>query len=165
MTVPIFQRVVAAFQIIGSSSAAVLILGTLFESKLNIVTILIVVPLYALFAVAFLSGIWLWNNEERGFRSSVLVQLAQIPVIATTGLTYKMIFGFGLPVVFGGMPLDLTFVIGSNSSLFLFPGGDVNSFGANLFPPIAIAYLIKRMRSGRTDSRSSDSPSGDSHAP
>ena len=81
----IFGRVIAVLQIVGASTAFVFMLTLMLESAQGVFTYLILLVMYAFFAVVFVSGIWLWNGEPRGYRYSMIVQAAQIPVL-TSGI-------------------------------------------------------------------------------
>ena len=138
----VFQRVIATFQIVGSSAAAVFFMSALPNTELHSGTVLVLLIMLGLFAFAFLSGIWLWNGESRGIRYSILVQALQIPVIDTAFLTYRMAFGFGVALTFPD-PVLVGFDFGSSAVLTILSGSETTRFGINLFAPIALAYLAR----------------------
>ena len=141
-----FTRVIATLQIAGSSAAALVMLPTMMENPPNLISIPVLMVMYAIFALGFISGIWLWNGETRGHKYSILTQALQVPIIFSTLVTYKFIFGFGAYFVLVGGPFDLQFQIGSFSMLYLFPGNPSPFLGVNIFALIAMSHLITQLR-------------------
>jgi hypothetical protein len=133
-------------QIAGSSGAALIMLTTMIENPPNLISIPVLLVMYAILGLGFISGIWLWNGETRGHRYSILIQALQVPIIFSTLVTYKFIFGFGAYFVLLGGPFDVHFQIGSYSVLYIFPANPTPFLGLNIFALIAMSHLIRRLR-------------------
>ena len=97
--------------------------------------------MYAIFASAFLSGIWLWNGEMRGYKYSKLIQALQIPVLMSGLLTYKFIFGLGIIVNLVGNVGPVNYALGGQSYLVIWGEVSELQLGINVWAPIALAYL------------------------
>lgn len=142
----VFTRVIAALQIVGSSTSAVAVLTAATNGQFNIVSIPILLMMYAYFVAAFLSGIALWNGEQGAYLVAMIVQALQVPIVVSSILTYKFIFGFGLVFSVLGNPMDAMFELGGFSYLLLFSGDPNFSVGLNFWPFITIAYLHAQRR-------------------
>ena len=142
--IPAFQRIVAASQIVGASASAVLLFPQLFVTPVQFGSVAVISAMLAFFVFAFFAGIWLWNGEPRGYRSSVVVQLAQIPVIVSPVLTYKFMFGLGLTLTTLGGDIHANFVFGGKSFLILMGEEVPIEYGVNVWALIALTYLIRQ---------------------
>ena len=150
--VPVFARLISVMQIVGASAAAVVMIIVLIEAPFQLLSILVLIPMFAMFGFAFLCGIRLWHGEARGYRGSMLVQALQIPVIHTSLLTYKFIFGFGATIFFSGGTGTVNFEFGGMSSLIILGEVPDPRIGVNVWAPIALAYLFtKQPRAGEPD--------------
>ena len=139
-------------QVIGTSAAGVLFLPSLLGVGANYLALLVMVIMYALLVLGFLSGMWLWNFERRGFEMSLLVQVAQIPALQASLLSYKFVFGLGVTLYFYGPGPNLNLEVGSRAFLFLFPSEIEPALGFNLIPLIALAILMRNADLATTES-------------
>ena len=106
---------------------------------------------YAIFVAAFLSGIWLWNGERRGYKLSMLIQAMQIPVLSSGLLTYKFVFGLGIIVNLVGGKQLVNFDLGGQSYLVILNAVPKLQLGVNVWAPIALVYLWKKVSGRRND--------------
>lgn len=118
----------------------------IFGTSFSVGNLLVSLVMLGFFGVAFVSGIWLWNDEPRGYRVSSVVHVAQIPYLESFPLTYQFLFGFGITLTpFSGDGF-VSFYVGAKSFLYLLT--DVIDFriGVNIWAAIIAAYLWKRRR-------------------
>ncbi len=80
------MRFIAAAQIIGASSSGVIMMTGVLEGRVKLVSIPVLLCMFALIVVAFLSGTSLWNGDRDEIWVSLLIQALQIPVLSTTVL-------------------------------------------------------------------------------
>ena len=146
LLIPWFARFIAVTQIVGASSSAVIILPAMLIAQNSLLSLPFFVVMYTIFAAAFLSGIWLWNGERRGYKVSMLIQALQIPVLSSALLTYKFVFGLGIIANLMGGAQPVNFDVGGQSYLVI--GNEVPKLqlGINVWAPIALVYLWRNVR-------------------
>ncbi len=142
----LITRVIALLQIVGASSASIAMLPQIWHAQPTFVSACICLVMYLIFSLSIISGIWMWYEEARGYRLSVLVQSLQVPVFSLLGITYKFVFGFGILLkILGGGGL-LTIEIGGHSYLFLSSEITNAQCGMNLVALFALAFVWRKFR-------------------
>lgn len=142
-----FSRFIASCQIIGSSTAAVSLFQNLSMQRLPYLVVIVVIPMIAVFAINFVSGIWLWYEETRGYKWSAVAQALQIPVISSLPLMYKFYFGLGVYVyTANGTGPTVSHYFGGEGILFFFSPAAPLQFGINIWAGVVFIYLWKKLK-------------------
>ncbi len=139
------MKVIAALEMVGGAVGLLFIVFVAVESRFSF-GVMVVAPLVAtIFTLSFLAGVLLWKQKEAGRKASILVQLIQLPKLASP--TFTFMFSFGLdffPMLVelgdrGAIGLQLRFL--SDGQLFFFTEGTPFSLGFSISAVVAIFLL------------------------
>jgi hypothetical protein len=141
------NRFVACCQIIGSSTAVISLFKNMSIQVLPYWVVLLLIPVIAVLATNFVSGIWLWYGETRGYKWSAVAQALQIPVISSFPLIYKFYFGLGIYVyVANGAAPAVSYNVGGEGILFFFSPAAPIQFGINIWAVVALIYMWRKLQ-------------------
>lgn len=133
----IYRRVIAVIEIIGSVVGVITTLNTMISSGIYGL-FFSVIMLGAYIYVGF-AGWWLWKGYVKGYKASLIVQAAQIPVFVSPIITYQFVAGATLRLLAGTGGAGFYFHLGSMWDLNLLHDAGI-SIGINV---VAIAgYII-----------------------
>jgi hypothetical protein len=137
------SQVIVAIQITGSAYAAITLLTTIPGSDVGRMTwflysILLTIPVFS-----FASGLLYWAGRTAGYYGSVAAHVLQLPMIFTTVLAYKLVFGIGvfLRIIDLAELVELTF--GASTILLVAPQQQSTIVAINLYALFALMYLIR----------------------
>ena len=99
---------IALTQIVGATTQVASIAWTSAEASRYPSNLGIVAIMLSIYLIAFLSGVYLWKRKRIGYIGAILTQAAQVPVIVSHSLMYKLVFGVG--VLFGYDSVESTAV-------------------------------------------------------
>ena len=135
---------IASCQIVGASALTVFLLGELHRQAAFWQAFVITMPLLIVSIIGFVSGIWLWNSEKRGFRWSILIQSLQIPVVSSPMVVYKIVLGFGMTAYLTNFPPKIGYDLGGQGFLVLARATAPFQVGINFFAILALLFLLCR---------------------
>ena len=101
------------------------------------------------YVLTIAAGVALLRGNRAGGLLSLLVQLLQLPRVATAGCTYSFAAGAGVWVMFGSSGAGISHSLGSAYSWSTIASAGAFPFGVNIVAALAIAVLLA-IRSPRT---------------
>jgi hypothetical protein len=116
-------RTIAVFEMVGGT------VGILFMLYVGLTTsfawsALFVLPVVLLiFSFSFIAGLYLWRGTEFGRKSSIVVQLIQLPKLMSPFLVFSFSFGFDLfphlSIMSGFSNVGIQFRVLADGQLFI----------------------------------------------
>lgn len=100
----VWRKVIASLEVIGGICGLIVLWLQLREKSLSTGLIVLAAIIAGIYVLALVAGVLLWRGVRAGHRLSVLVQIAQLPKLATTKIIYMMSFGFDFAVIAAQSP-------------------------------------------------------------
>ncbi len=143
-------RILSALIIIGAIWGAVgTLMATASTGNGRIYFPLRVLPIAALWIASGMIGGWLWTGAARARRAAAIMFATQIPVIATSPLTFwwYLLAQIAVKLLFAAhLLLVISLEFRSGAALAINGAVPASAFGVNF---LALALLIALLRSGR----------------
>lgn len=107
----IYRRIIAVLEIIGGAVGVILTLNSLnAASNFGLFMGVLMIGVYVFTGFA---GWWLWKGYKKGYKSSAIIQAAQIPVFVSPIITYQFVAGATLRLLAGTGGSGFYFQLGS----------------------------------------------------
>jgi hypothetical protein len=130
-------------------TTVVLIMGIRLIPQ-NLLSILPMAALAALFAWSALTGVRLWQGTPYGRKWAPILYASQIPILSVPGLRYQWFTGakFGPLLRFsdGATDASITANIGANGQFYFGSAAPEIVLGINLFALVALVLLVRANR-------------------
>jgi hypothetical protein len=137
---PSYRKAIAGSEIVGGGAVVLL---TLLAARHQAVPAWYVVTLESLAVLSIAAGIWLWRDEERGWRLSRLLQGLQVIQLVTPAFSFALVVGIQLLLFIS--PHRAGFTPGVLGSLSVALRRDIGwAVGINLFSLAAFLGLLRR---------------------
>jgi len=143
------RRFVAGFQMLGSIvGLGVTTLGAFTTSGPSAVSLLVSLAAVGFFGASGVAGFLLWRGEALGLRLSLVAQIAQVPLLTTTLLTYRAQTPVSINLSFdSAWNLGVQADVGSYFALVLGRTPSAQVVGVNL---LALGCIVALVRSARS---------------
>ncbi len=137
-----WTKTIAAMEAIGGVVGIITHLWVMFSSSNSVMFILCFFGLGA-FVASFMAGLWLWQDDDLGYKWSLRVIAAQIPVLATPMIGYMFISGANFTLLLGA-GFFFSAGIGSHCSLSIMQPA-AGLVGVNFVALAAFLYLRRHI--------------------
>lgn len=136
----LFARMtIGLIEVVGGILGVAMIIAEVWSDH----TIGIVSALFGgLYVVTIIAGAALLRGQRFGGVLSLLVQVAQLPRMATAGCAYQFAAGAGLWAMFGSSGAGMSWAIGSVHQWSTTAAAGAYPFGVNLIAAVAVALLL-----------------------
>ena len=143
--IKIAEMAMAGNQIIGASFLIVFMLPNFSYAATSVPAAIILLAMYSIFFSSVLSGIWIWNSERRGYTLGALVQFLQVPVLFTTPVSYKFVFGLEISLMFFGSSHPILIGFGGQAYLSFANTAVDTQVGINICAVLVLLYFVSKV--------------------
>ncbi len=144
MELSVGSRVIAGIQIAGAAFGAFTLLTIVPNFNASMPNLGLFGILFLLCVVGFASGVMLLMGKVAGYIGSLVMHALQIPIVLSSAIAYKLVFGFGVFFGIVGPPQAVEFKLGAATILVLLPGEQPFGLALNAYAIIALTYLIQQ---------------------
>lgn len=140
------RRILLVLQIGGGfTGIAVLVLSGNFCSQAPVSTRMVATVLSLLFSLGIIGGLALAEEKRAGVRLSAIYQLLQVPIVSSPLLTWRLMSGLELSVIWWKHEAVFNGRLGAHA-VFTFRRPDPWGIGVNLLPLAIFVYLLWTLR-------------------
>lgn len=137
------SKAIIALQVAGAAYAVTTLLFAFPGFDFGGVTLFFFGILVAVSAFGFVSGLLFWSGKTAGYYGSIATHALQFPMLISSVLNYKLVFGVGVFLKVVG-PIKLVGLnVGASTILIVAPGEQAITLAVNLYALFALAYLIR----------------------
>lgn len=134
---------------IGGVLGLVGMIGTPVPESLTGPDVILVLLIAGLYILALVAGILLWRDTRLGHNLSIIVQLVQLPKIASSAIAFMINFTFDLSVLAIDLPAPASYTLTvqsqAGSKHMLFIGNPTIPFGIG-FSIVSCIFLAKLLK-------------------
>lgn len=135
------KRLLLVFEIGGGFLGLAMTAQNLFTSEAEKLVLTPGIGFGLLYLFGIIAGLVLAENERAGILLSLIYHALQVPVFASSYLTYSFSSGFCLNIWLGAESTGTNFYLGSHFAFYVLSEMPW-SFGLNLFAVIVFMYLL-----------------------